>query len=185
MGPAVAREAARSEPQIERIFMIGAGEMEPTPESGGGAVTNIDSLKELSDQLAHNLVVYPKVHRVIINEHGAFIPRSLFSPQAELRYRESRAPDGKVQSITVFTEAHNEPTSPRRPSMHTGYKKEISWLDEHRQEFIGQWVALDGNRLLGHGTNAREVFEVARRSGVELPLVVFVDPADELPFGGW
>jgi hypothetical protein len=67
----------------------------------------------------------------------------------------------------------------------TSYKKEMRWLAEHRSEYAGQWVALDGDRLLSHGTNAREVFEAARQSGVVLPLFVHIEPADELPFGGW
>lgn len=62
---------------------------------------------------------------------------------------------------------------------------EMQWLENHRAEFVGQWVALDGDRLLAHGTVAREVFAAARNSGVELPLVVQVEPPDALPFGGW
>ena len=63
--------------------------------------------------------------------------------------------------------------------------KEIKWLAEHRHEYAGQWVALDGDKLLSHGHNAREVFEAARSTGVKLPLFVHIEPADELPFGGW
>lgn len=63
--------------------------------------------------------------------------------------------------------------------------KELRWLKEHRHEHIGQWVALDGNRLLAHGTNAREVFRAAREAGVKAPFVEQILPADELPFGGW
>jgi hypothetical protein len=62
--------------------------------------------------------------------------------------------------------------------------QEMRWLKEHRAEYVGQWVALDGDRLLAHGTNSREVREEARKSGVELPLVVEIE-ADDLPFGGW
>jgi len=63
--------------------------------------------------------------------------------------------------------------------------REMRWLAEHREEYAGQWVALDGERLLASGANAREVYDAARRSGVELPLVVQVESPDELPFGGW
>ena len=63
--------------------------------------------------------------------------------------------------------------------------KELRWLKEHRHEYIGQWVALDGARLLAHGTNAREVFRAAREAGVKAPFVEQILPADELPFGGW
>ena len=65
------------------------------------------------------------------------------------------------------------------------FAQEMRWLAEHRAEFAGQWVALDGDRLLAAGPQAREVFEAARKTGVERPLVVQVEPPDALPFGGW
>ena len=50
------------------------------------------------------------------------------------------------------------------------YHQEIAWIEEHRDEYLGQWVALNGNRLLAHGTNAKEVAQdgqVARSACVE------------------
>jgi mono/diheme cytochrome c family protein len=61
--------------------------------------------------------------------------------------------------------------------------REQQWLREHGQEFTGQWVALDGNCLICHGANAREVYEGARKSGVKRPLVVEVEKESGLPFG--
>ncbi|SRR6266511_3562052 len=63
--------------------------------------------------------------------------------------------------------------------------RERQWLKERRHEYIGQWVAPDGDRLLSHGTNAREVYEAARKAGVQAPFVAHIDPPDQLPFGGW
>lgn len=63
--------------------------------------------------------------------------------------------------------------------------EEMRWLTEHRDEYAGQWVALDGERLIASGVSAKVVYETARAAGVELPLVVQVEPADQLPFGGW
>lgn len=63
--------------------------------------------------------------------------------------------------------------------------REQQWLKEHSQEFAGEWVALDGDKLIYHGANAREVYEVARKSGVKRPLVVEVEKDNGLPFGGW
>jgi hypothetical protein len=62
---------------------------------------------------------------------------------------------------------------------------ERRWLAEHGHEYAGQWVALDGDRLLAHGEEAREVYDAAHEAGVSLPLVVRVNPPDQLPFGGW
>ena len=63
--------------------------------------------------------------------------------------------------------------------------REMRWLIEHRDEYAGQWVALAGDRLIAHGSAAREVFAAARAAGVERPLVAQVEPKDALPFGGW
>jgi hypothetical protein len=68
---------------------------------------------------------------------------------------------------------------------HIDRSREQQWLAEHSEEFAGQWVALDGNRLLSHGNNAHEVYEEARRSGVKRPLVVQVEKVGDRPFGGW
>ena len=65
------------------------------------------------------------------------------------------------------------------------FAQEMEWLQENRAEFAGQWVALDGKRLLAYGTSAREVFAAARESGVHEPLVLKVEASDALPFGGW
>src|SRR5437763_3083795 len=63
--------------------------------------------------------------------------------------------------------------------------RELNWLNENREKYEGEWVALDGDHLLSHGMNAREVYEQARKSGVEIPFLAQVEPKDQLPFGGW
>lgn len=63
--------------------------------------------------------------------------------------------------------------------------EEMRWLAEHREEYAGQWVALKGGRLLSHGTDAKAVYQAARKLGIESPVVVQIESSDELPFGGW
>ena len=65
------------------------------------------------------------------------------------------------------------------------FELEYSWLREHRTEYAGQWVALDGDRLVSHGTDVRCVHADALAAGVEYPYLVQIAPADALPFGGW
>lgn len=65
------------------------------------------------------------------------------------------------------------------------WEREQYWLDEHRDEYQGQWVALEGDRLLASGADGRAVYEAARAAGVRAPLVTRVEPRDELPFAGW
>lgn len=66
----------------------------------------------------------------------------------------------------------------------TDYAKELRWLAEHQREYAGEWVALEGDRLITHGKNAKEVFAAARTSGVAMPMVTQVDDPDAPPFAG-
>ena len=73
-----------------------------------------------------------------------------------------------------------------RPSDHdVDLSRELRWIDEHRSEYAGQWVAVRGDRLIGSGPDGREVYESARAAGDERPFITRVEPADELPFAGW
>lgn len=60
----------------------------------------------------------------------------------------------------------------------------MRWMNEHFREYGGQWVALDGDRLIAHGENAHEVFAAADADGAYLPLVTYITPPDALPFAG-
>lgn len=62
----------------------------------------------------------------------------------------------------------------------------LSWIEENRSLYAGQWVALDGNRLISSGPSAVQVHQTALASGVAAPLLEHL-PVDEqrLPFGGW
>jgi hypothetical protein len=64
-------------------------------------------------------------------------------------------------------------------------QKEQKWIAKHRAEFAGQWVALDGETVLSHGTDGRRVYAEAKAKGVKVPFVIHIEPLDELPFGGW
>ena len=60
-------------------------------------------------------------------------------------------------------------------------KRELRWLKDHAREYAGQWVALDGNRLIAHGPDAKAVFAAADADGAYLPLVSQVEDPDR-PF---
>jgi hypothetical protein len=60
----------------------------------------------------------------------------------------------------------------------------MRWINEHSYEYGGQWVALDGDRLIAHGASADEVFAAADADGAYLPLVTYISPADAPPFIG-
>lgn len=68
--------------------------------------------------------------------------------------------------------------SPRRPDPAPA----MEWLRLHSKEYGGQWVALDGGRLIAHGPDAKEVYAAAKADGAYLPLINYIEPADALPF---
>ena len=49
---------------------------------------------------------------------------------------------------------------------------EQRWLAEHREEYLGEWVALQGDRLIAHGHDSREVYRAARSAGIGVPFVI-------------
>lgn len=61
----------------------------------------------------------------------------------------------------------------------------MAWLKAHREEYAGKYVALDGDRLVGSGSNIREADEQARREGVDRPFLVHVSSENDALFGGW
>jgi len=66
------------------------------------------------------------------------------------------------------------------------FRKAMKWIDDHRAEYLGQWVALVGDRLISHGPDARQVYLEAKAAGVEVPFVECVRKKETLPFiGGW
>jgi hypothetical protein len=66
------------------------------------------------------------------------------------------------------------------------FRQAMNWLDEHRAQYLGQWVALDGDRLISHGADARKVYAEAKAAGLQAPFVELVTEEEKLPFcGGW
>jgi hypothetical protein len=63
--------------------------------------------------------------------------------------------------------------------------KEQEWLRDHWREYVGLWVAVEGDKLVGKASNAREAMEKAISSGHSSAFLVRVTEPSEFPFGGW
>jgi hypothetical protein len=54
-------------------------------------------------------------------------------------------------------------------------REEMRWLGEHRKElerdYPGEWVAVEGSRLIAHGRDLRAVLQEAKEKGVEKPFL--------------
>jgi hypothetical protein len=62
--------------------------------------------------------------------------------------------------------------------------REWEWLATHRGEYAGEWLALDGDRMLAHGLDLKEVAETAKRDGVTDALLVRAEPINAPPYIG-
>ena len=59
--------------------------------------------------------------------------------------------------------------------------KSLRWLHENREKYLGQWVALDGDRLIASGPTAKEVYSKAKAEGVEIQFVELVTDREPMP----
>ena len=66
------------------------------------------------------------------------------------------------------------------------FQKALHWIDENRTEFLGKWVCLDGEILISHGDDAKQVYREAKAEGIEIPFIEQVREEESAPFwGGW
>ena len=61
----------------------------------------------------------------------------------------------------------------------------LKWVAENSKEYAGQWVALEGDRLLSSGPGAGDVAKAARALGVKIPSMIRIPVGEELPCAGW
>ena len=64
--------------------------------------------------------------------------------------------------------------------------KSLRWLHENQKKYSGQWIALDGDRLIASAPTSKEVYSKAKAEGVEIPFVELVTNQEPVPStGGW
>jgi hypothetical protein len=91
---------------------------------------------------------------------------------------------GKLRQALDRELEQQAPVQSSKPGYPTN-EQERAWVEAHRDEYLGQWVALDGDHLVAHGTDARTVYEAARAQGVEIPYIDRVEKKVEAFMGGW
>ena len=65
------------------------------------------------------------------------------------------------------------------------FRKAMKWINDHRTEYLGQWVALEGDRLISHGADALLVDAAAGAAGIASPFLEQVLPEEKAFCGGW
>lgn len=61
----------------------------------------------------------------------------------------------------------------------------MEWIREHRQEYLGKWVCLDGDELISYGDGALEVHREAKAKGIKAPFLEHLVEEPKHYIGGW
>jgi len=88
------------------------------------------------------------------------------------------------QRVRVTVDERTRPLSWKSAQQPDDSRAELDWLAHESRHYTGEWVALDGKRLVAHGPKLAAVKAVAQAAGVSQPFFASV-PHDDLPFGGW
>lgn len=62
--------------------------------------------------------------------------------------------------------------------------KEMDWVEQHKHEYPGQWVALDGDRLVAASSNRMDISAAIKADGAKFPLILRIPSPDDLPYIG-
>jgi hypothetical protein len=96
-----------------------------------------------------------------------------------------RLPPAKQEELLRFADGL-ERSAAARPVSSRDRSSEMKWLHENRPEYVDQWVAVEGDRLIAANADALQVFSAAKAAGIATPFIVHVVPEDPLPFvPGW
>ena len=99
-------------------------------------------------------------------------------------FKEQERLDTKTNGSSAI-ESPAQPMPSTLAEREARFQRALRWLEENKAEYLGQWVALDGDRLLAAGTDGKQVYADAVAAGVATPLLQQINVEDDLPFGGW
>jgi predicted DNA-binding antitoxin AbrB/MazE fold protein len=90
--------------------------------------------------------------------------------------------------VTIETPEKASAPVPRIIGPPADFTLEHAWLKAHAHEYSGQWVVLDGDRLLGHSSDYQEALRITREAeanGLAVPFATFLRETAEPFWGGW
>ncbi|MCI0663070.1 MAG: DUF5678 domain-containing protein [Acidobacteria bacterium] len=83
--------------------------------------------------------------------------------------------NGPSATATGINPEAMEYLTPQHPNV--DWASPMEWLRINRERYRGQWVGLDGGRLVAHGPEASEVFAAVRAESIPLPFITFIPEA--------
>ena len=104
-------------------------------------------------------------------------------PPADLAQLIKRAADALARQ--------SAPSTPRYAALFGSagsekFRQAQAWLAANRAIYLGQWVCLDGDKLVSHGADAKQVYAEAKAQGLATPFMEQVQAEETGPYwGGW
>ena len=89
------------------------------------------------------------------------------------------------QSENQNSENYHKRPAIGKSSINYNFPKSHEWLKNNAQRYMGKWIVLDGENLIGAGENPVPIVEKARRKGVKIPFVLFIENNSKPFMGGW
>ncbi|MGI9056475.1 MAG: DUF5678 domain-containing protein [Pyrinomonadaceae bacterium] len=65
------------------------------------------------------------------------------------------------------------------------YKKARKWLDKNGEKYMNQWVCLEGDKLIAHSKDGRDLYQKAIEAGIESPFIHYIEKEPEAFWSGW
>jgi hypothetical protein len=96
----------------------------------------------------------------------------------------SKADREKLLNLIKIEESNSNERKEDWREKERKFQLSLKWIDEHRREFDGKFVVLDGGKLVACGDDSKTVYDEARAKGHKSPFLTRIT-AEDLPFGGW
>ena len=117
-----------------------------------------------------------------VYEHGVLRPLEPLRLPEHQHVRltlEDQPAHGALAAETAY------PLSQKPTGLVNERREELQWLARESAPYAGEWVALQGPRLIAHGATLAEVGAAAKALGVSDPFFASVPEDPGLPFAGW
>jgi len=102
----------------------------------------------------------------------------------EIKQQVLRLTDEERVALAEFLTAQTRTDNGKQPEPRD-FSREMQWITQNRETYRGQFVALSEGQLIAAGVQEREVWEQAKRAGVSVPFLAYIETKAEETFGGW
>jgi Family of unknown function (DUF5678) len=123
----------------------------------------------------HSSSIDGKLTLVVLITGGTTLDLSTGVVSSQLAALKTATGPGKVSGVSSI-QVSNTVHSTERPSPRS---REMEFLGKYAEKlagYVGQWVALEGEIIVAHGSDPVKVVAQARKAGVEIPFIFRVQP---------